>query len=89
MQAFSGSVLAKSATACITSLCIAGEIILADFNLGVSTSTAKPLNIYFPVKSSGYTVCTYVCTYMCVCMYICMYVCMYVFCTVTCNLFFK
>ena len=32
---------AKSATACIVSLCIACEIILADFNLAVSTSTAK------------------------------------------------
>ena len=36
---------AKSATACITSLRVAGEIILADFNLTVSTLTAKPPNL--------------------------------------------
>ena len=36
---------AKSATACITSLRIAYEIILADFNLAVSTLAAKPPNL--------------------------------------------
>ena len=40
---------AKSATACIMSLRVAGagaaEIILADFNLAVSTPTAKPPNL--------------------------------------------
>ena len=40
---------AKSTTACITSLRVAGvgvaEIILADFNSAVSTPTAKPPNL--------------------------------------------
>ena len=40
---------AKSATACIMSLRVAGagaaEIILEDFNLAVSTPTAKPPNL--------------------------------------------
>ena len=78
MQAFSGSVLAKSATACITSLCIAGETILADFNLAVSTSTVKPLNI-FPCQIFR-LYCMYVCMYLYVCMYVhfvCMCVCTY------------
>ena len=36
---------AKSATACIMSLWLAYEILLADFNLAVSTPTAKPSNL--------------------------------------------
>ena len=37
---------AKSATACITSLrTLQAEIILVDFNLAVSTQTAKPPNL--------------------------------------------
>ena len=36
---------AKSATACITSLCIVGEKNLADINLVVSIQTAKPPNL--------------------------------------------
>ena len=39
---------AKSATACITSLRVAGKIILADFNLAVSTLTAKLPNFNSP-----------------------------------------
>ena len=35
----------KSTTACITSLCGACEILLADFNLAVSTLTARPPNL--------------------------------------------
>ena len=33
---------AKSTTACTTSLCVEYKIILPDFNLAVSTLTAKP-----------------------------------------------
>ena len=36
---------AKSATACITSLHVAGKIIMSHFNLVVSTLTAKPPNL--------------------------------------------
>ena len=36
---------AKSATACITSLHVVGRIILVDFNLAVSTPTAKLPNL--------------------------------------------
>ena len=73
---------AKSATACITSLCAVGENKLADFNLAVSTPTTKPPNLIPCQIFSLYSMCMYVCMYvrMYVCMYVCMYVRMYVCC---------
>jgi len=70
----------KSTTACITLLHVAAKIILADFNMAVSTLTAKPPN-FIHVKFSGYTV-TPTCYYrnkgevenmsVCMCVYVCM-----------------
>ena len=45
---------AKSGTTCITSLHVAGEIILADSSLAASALIAKLPNL-IPVKFSGYT----------------------------------
>ena len=47
---------AKSTTACITSLHVVGEIILADFNLAVSTQTTK---LNSPSNSQLYSISDY------------------------------